>query len=138
MTEPAEEQMTEPTEEQIAERAARANRATRGAFAATLCLESLTVLLIPRAIAQTDSALTPAKTWTLVTLSVVLFVGAFLLRRPWGIALGAALQLALVAASLLEPAFVIVAVIFVAVWGYIAHTRHELVGTPSGWQMFTR
>jgi hypothetical protein len=129
-------QYIEPTPEQIAERAQRANRATRGALAATLCLESLTVLLVPRAIAQTSTGLSGGKTAFLVGLAVVLFLVACLLRRPWGIGAGSAGQAVLLATAVLAPAFLVVGVFFVAVWVWILHTRHQLVGTPSGWRMF--
>ena len=53
MSEPA-RPAAEPTPEQIAERARRADRATRGVMAGVLGLEAIIVLLVPRAIAFTS------------------------------------------------------------------------------------
>jgi len=136
MSEPdAPQEWTEPTPEQRAERAERANRATRGALAATLCLEALTILLVPRAIAQTSVGLGGAKTAVLVGLAVALVVIGFLLRRPWGIGVGSVAQLAVLATALWVHSFVVVAALFLGVWGFILHIRRQLVGTPSGWRM---
>jgi hypothetical protein len=123
------------TEAEDDARRVRANRATRGALAAILCLEAFVVLLIPRAIAQTAEGLNGPKTTALVVLAVVLIVTGFLLRRPWGIGLGSALQLVLAATIYLVPILAIVIVIFVALWLYLLQTRHQLLGTPSGWRM---
>lgn len=124
-----------PTPEQLAERAVRADKATRGALAATLCLEGVTMFLMPRAIAQTDVGLDTAKTVFLIGLAVGLIVVAFLQRRPWGIAAGSVGQALMLASSVLAPSFLVVSGFFAAVWGFILHTRHQLVGTPSGWRI---
>jgi uncharacterized protein DUF4233 len=124
-----------PTEEELEGRRTRANRATRGALAAILCLEAFVVLLIPRTIAQTAEGLNGTKTGLLVGLAVVLVVTGFLLRRPWGIGLGSALQLLVAATILLVPIIAVVVVIFLGLWLYLLQTRHQLVGTPSGWRM---
>ncbi|HJQ43606.1 MAG TPA: hypothetical protein VJ831_11010, partial [Jatrophihabitantaceae bacterium] len=47
----------EPTPEQVAERAKRADKATRSALAGVLGLEAVVVLLVPRAIAFTETGL---------------------------------------------------------------------------------
>ena len=129
------ERAPEPTADELAERQARANRATRGGMAAILCLEAFVVLLIPRAIAQTSEGLSSTKTLTLVAFAVVLIATGFLLRRRWGIALGSALQIVLIATIVLVPVLAVVVVFFLALWGYLLQTRHQLVGTPSGWRM---
>ncbi|MCW2523091.1 MAG: conserved rane protein of unknown function [Frankiales bacterium] len=125
----------EPTEEQLRERQQRANRATRGGMAGILCLEAFVVLLIPRTIAQTSVGISSGKTIVLVAVAVAMVVTGFLLRRPWGIGLGSALQVVLALTIALVPAIAIVVVIFMAIWGYMLRTRHELVGTPSGWRI---
>jgi hypothetical protein len=125
----------QPSEDEIAQRRARANRATRGALAAILCLEAFVVLLIPRTIAQTSEGLNGVKTAILIGLAIVLVATGFLLRRPWGIGLGSVLQLLVAATIVLVPVIAIVVVIFLALWLYLLQTRHELVGTPSGWRM---
>ena len=126
---------TEPTAEELADRRLRANRATRGGLAAILCLEAFVVLLVPRAIAQTSTGLNGTKTWLLVGLAVVLVATGFLLRRPWGIGLGSGLQLVVAATIVLIPPIAIVVVFFLFIWWYLLRTRHQLVGTPSGWRM---
>jgi hypothetical protein len=123
------------TERELAERRLRANRATRGALAANLCLEAFVVLLIPRAIAQTAEGLGGTKTVILLALAVVLVATGFLLRRPWGIGLGSALQVLVAGTIALVPILSVVVVLFVGIWAYLLHLRHQLVGTPSGWRI---
>jgi hypothetical protein len=113
----------------------KADRATRGVLAALLCLEAFVVLLIPRAIAQTSVGLSPAKTILLLVFAVVLVVVASQLRRTWGVAVGSLLQVLLLATVVFVPALIIVVVLFIGIWVYVLRTRHQLVGTPSGWRM---
>ena len=80
----------------------KADRATRGVLSALLALEALVVLLVPRAIAQTDTGLDTTKTVILVVLAVVLLMTAFLMRRRWAVGLGSALQVAVLATGVLE------------------------------------
>jgi hypothetical protein len=134
-SEPTDPDEWEPTEEQLRERQQKANRATRGGMAGILCLEAFVVLLIPRTIAQTSEGLSGFKTIVLVTLAVLMVLTGFVLRRPWGIGLGSALQVLLALTIVLVPAIAIVVVIFMAIWLYMLQTRHQLVGTPTGWRM---
>jgi Protein of unknown function (DUF4233) len=124
-----------PTPEQVAERAVRADRATRRALAGVLCLEALVVLLVPRALAQTAHGLDAAQTGTLISLAVVQVAGAVVIRRRWGVAVGSVLQLPFLAAGLWLPLFFVVAAIFIGVWLYLLNVRRELVGTPGGFRM---
>jgi uncharacterized membrane protein len=124
-----------PTPEQVAARATKANRATRAAMAAVLGLEALLVLLLPRAIAFTSTGLGLTRTLILVALAVVLVAAAGLVRRPFGVAVGSAMQVLFLLTGLLLSAMFVVAVIFLCIWGRLLVTRHELVGTPSGWRM---
>ena len=135
MTEPEQSVESELTAEEQEARRNKANRATRGGLAGILCLEAFVVLLVPRAIAQTSVGLNGSKTVLLVALAVVLVAVGFLLRRPWGIAVGSVLQVVLAATVVLVPAMIIVVVFFVAIWVYLLRTRHQLVGTPAGWRM---
>ena len=140
MTDPAaarEEEPTrpaEPTPEQIAERARRANRATRGALAGVLGLEALVVLLIPRAIAFT-TGLGPVRTTICIGLAVLLVVAAAMLRRPWGIAVGSALQIAFLATGIMIVTMFLVGALFIAIWLRLLMLRRELVGSPGGFRM---
>jgi hypothetical protein len=131
---PEQAQHEEPTPEQRAERAARANKATRGALAGILGLEAVVTLLVPRAIAFT-TGLGLTRTLILVGLAVLMIIAAGLLRRPFGIGVGSALQVLFVLTGILLPAMFVVGVIFAAIWGYLLSLRHELVGTPGGWRL---
>jgi hypothetical protein len=135
VTEPDQSVESELTAEEQEARRNKANRATRGGLAGILCLEAFVVLLVPRAIAQTSVGLNGSKTGLLLALAVVLVAVGFLLRRPWGIAVGSVLQVVLAATVVLVPAMIIVVVFFVAIWVYLLRTRHQLVGTPAGWRM---
>jgi hypothetical protein len=117
------------------DRRRRADRATRGALAALLCLEAFVVLLVPRAIAQTTQGLSTATTLLLVGLAVLLVGAGFVLRRPWGIGLGSALQLLVAATVVLIPVLVVVIALFLLLWWYVLRTRRQLLATPSGWRM---
>jgi hypothetical protein len=127
--------VAEPTEEELASRRAKADRATRAVLAALLCLEALVVLLVPRAIAQTSTGLDAAKSVVLIGLAVVLLVTAGLLRRPWGIGLGSALQLAVLATSVLAHALIIIGLMFIGLWWWVLTMRRDLAGKPGGLRM---
>jgi hypothetical protein len=133
-SQPTESQPTEPTPEQYAERARRANKASRGALAGVLGLEALVVLLIPRAIAFT-TGLGPVRTTICIGLAVVLVIAAALVRRPWGIGLGSALQVAFFATGIMIATMFLVSALFIAVWLRILLFRHEVVGSPGGVRM---
>jgi len=134
MSEPG-QPVSEPARADDPERLKRADRATRGAAAGLLCLEAFVVLLIPRAIAQTSSGLDATKTVLLIGLAVLLVACGFLLRRRWGIGAGSVLQVLVAATVLLIPVLAIVVVFFLLLWWYVLRTRHQLLGTPSGWRM---
>jgi len=124
-----------PTPEQVAERAVRANRATRGALAGVLALEALVTLLVPRALAFTETGLGVTRTVLLISLAVLMIVAAGLVRRPFGIGFGSALQVLFVLTGVMLVAMFVVGVIFAAIWGRLLMLRHELVGTPGGWRL---
>jgi Protein of unknown function (DUF4233) len=125
----------EPTAEQVAERAARADRSTRGALAAILGLEALVVLLVPRAIAFTATGLGGVRAGVLIGLAVLLVAAAAVQRRSWGIGVGSALQVPFLLTGVWLTAMFVVAAIFLAIWLYLLNLRHELVGTPGGLRM---
>ena len=124
----------EPTAEQYEARARRADKATRSVLAAVLGLEALVTLLIPRTIAFT-TGLGPVRTGLCIGLAVVLVLAAGLVRRPWGIGLGSALQVAFFATGILIATMFLVAALFMAVWLRVLMFRHEVVGTPGGLRM---
>jgi hypothetical protein len=126
--------VNQPTPEQIAERAVRADKATRGALAGILGLEALVTLLVPRAIAFT-TGLGGTRTGLLVGLAVLMLVAAGLMRRRVGIGAGTLLQVPFLLTGILLAAMFVIAVIFAGIWLYLLNLRHELVGTPGGIRM---
>ncbi len=126
-----------PTEEQIAERARRADRATRGVLAAVLALEALVTLLVPRALAFSGTGLGVTRTLLLVGLALAMVLAAGLLRRPWGIGFGSALQVVFLLTGVWLLAMLVIAAIFAAVWVRVLMLRHEIVGTPGGVRLLT-
>jgi hypothetical protein len=54
--------------------------------------------------------------WLGLGLSLLCFVGAGLVRRPWGVTLGWLLQLATFAAATVVPAMAVVGAIFLVLW----------------------
>jgi len=110
------------------------NRATRRVLSAVLCLESFSVLLVPRALART-TRLGGLKTGLLLGFAALLLAAAAVQRRRWGIGLGSALQVPLLLIGIWTHAFFIVGALFLGVWLYVLNLRHELVGTPGGVRM---
>jgi hypothetical protein len=125
----------EPTPEQWEARRVRANRATRGVLAGILCLEAFVLLLMPRALAQTQAGLGTTKTVILIGLAVVMVIAGFLLRRAWGIGVGSVLQLAFLASGAFLPITLIASVLLVGSWLWVLNLRHDIVGTPGGLRM---
>jgi hypothetical protein len=105
---------------------ARAERAVRGAVAATLCLEALTVLFVPRAIAQFGVGLTTPRLVFVLGLAGLLLVTAFLLRSWVGLVVGSALQVGVLATGLLTGAMYVVGALFALTWVYLLWLRREL------------
>jgi hypothetical protein len=99
----------------------------RAAFAATLCLEALTVLFVPRAIAQFGPGLTATRLTLLLGLAGLLLVAAFLQGYPAGRLLGSVLQAGVVATGLLTAAMYVLGVLFTAVWLYLLRLRRDLL-----------
>jgi len=125
----------EHTAEELAERARRADGATRATLAGVLGLEALVVLLVPRALVASHSGLGTTKTLILVALAVLLIAAASMVRRPYGIAVGTAMQVPLMLTGILIVAMFILGAIFWAVWYRILVLRRDVVGTPRGLRM---
>jgi hypothetical protein len=103
-------------------------RAVRGAFAATLSLEALTVLFVPRAIARVGTGLTATRLALTLGLAGLLLVAAFLQRRRAGLVLGSVLQPAVIATGLLTATMYVLGALFAAVWVYLLRVRRALLG----------
>ncbi len=91
-------------------------------------------MLVPRAIAFT-SGLSTADTVILIVLAVVLFLAAGLVRRPWGIAVGSAMQVVFFASGVFITTMFVVGAIFGLIWWRVLVLRHEVVGSPGGWRL---
>ena len=104
----------------------------RGAAAAILVLEGIAVLFVPRGIAQSGPGLTGFRLTVLLLLALVLILAAGLQRRPAGLLVGTALQVALLLTGLFNGVMWIVGGAFVLIWLYMLQVRKELLGSPFG------
>jgi hypothetical protein len=110
----------------------RAGRALNGAAAAVLILEGITVLFVPRAIAQSGPGLTGVRLTLLLVLAAVLIVASGLQRRSWGVIAGTALQAPLLLTGLMAGVMWFLAGLFVLIWLYLLQIRKDLLGSPFG------
>jgi hypothetical protein len=106
---------------------ARRARAMRGVFAATLALEALTVLLVPRAIAQFGPGLTAWRLGLLLGLAGSLLLAALSQRRRWGVPLGTALQAGIIATGVLIASMYVLGAVSAGVWAYLLWLRRDLL-----------
>jgi hypothetical protein len=84
-------------------------------LAAILVFEALVVALAIPVAVLADGRGTPAAV-TLAVLAVLLVVGAGLVRRPGGVAVGWALQVLVCLSGLLVPAMAVLGLVFLGVW----------------------
>lgn len=102
--------------------------AVRGVAMAALVLESLVVLLAVQPIRMVAPD-TPG--WGLGVVALVALaclVAAGLLRRRGGWWVGTAVQGAVIATGLLQPAMFVLGAVFLAVWLYVLHLRRTVAG----------
>jgi hypothetical protein len=84
-------------------------------LAALLVLEAVVVALaIPVAVLAVGRGASSA--WALGGLAVLLVLAAGLVRRPYGVALGWAMQVLVLLAGLLVPALAVLGLVFLGVW----------------------
>lgn len=95
----------------------------RNIFAVILVLESIVVVL-----ALLLPGIDPAAIWIIAGLAVLMIVAAGLQRRPWGLGLALALQVATVACGLLVPALGVMGVVFGLVWAFLLYLRRDVAG----------
>jgi hypothetical protein len=105
----------------------RTVRAVRGVFSATLTLEALVVLFVPRAVAQFGTGLTATKLVILVVLAVLLVATALVVKRRWALVVGSVLQLAIIACGVMTSAMYVLGAIFGAIWLYELQIRKQLL-----------
>ncbi|WP_307864683.1 DUF4233 domain-containing protein [Allobranchiibius sp. CTAmp26] len=96
------------------------DRMTRRLAAVVVAFQVVVVLLgglVAYAIAKSrDGVGHPAYLWVGGVLAVLCIVTAGTMRRPWGVALGWAVQIATLAAVFVVPLMFVVGVIFLALW----------------------
>jgi hypothetical protein len=88
----------------------------RGILAAVLVFEGLVVFfatLVAKDLSDVDGA---TVWWVGGTASLACLMLAGFLRRPWGLTVGSALQVVLIAAGFVVPAMFFLGVIFAALW----------------------
>ena len=101
-------------------------RGLRGVMAGTLVLEFITVALALPVVAKLGDGLSSAAGWTVGILAALMLVAAFVQRRPWGLGLALALQVAMIACWPLVPPLGGLGVVFALVWAYFLWLRHDL------------
>jgi hypothetical protein len=99
----------------------------RGVFAALLVLEAIVVGLALLVLPKFGAGATPAAVAVIGGVAVAMVVAAGLQRRPWGLALALALQVAVVACGLLVPALGAMGLVFAAVWAGVLLMRRDVL-----------
>jgi hypothetical protein len=108
----------------------RAARALGGAGAAVLLIEGITVLFVPRGIAQSGPGLSGGRLWLLLALALVLILAAGVQRRPQGVVIGTVLQVPMLLTGLLNGVMWFLGGAFVLVWIYLLELRKDMLGSP--------
>ena len=98
----------------------------RGVFAALLVLEAIVVGLALLVLPKFGAGATPLGVSLIGGLAVAMVVASGLQRRPWGLGLALALQVATIACGLLVPALGIMGLVFAAVWGAVLLMRRDV------------
>lgn len=98
----------------------------RGIFAATLVLEAIVVLLSLLVLSKFGEGATVGGVTAIVGLAVAMVVASGLQRRPWGLGLALALQVAMIACGVLVPVLGALGVLFGLVWVGLLLFRREV------------
>ena len=98
-------------------------RGLRGIFAGVLVMEAIVVGLALLVVGRLGSGLGGPAGWYTAGLALAMVVAACVQRRPWGLGLALALQLAMVAGWFAHPALGGLGLLFVMVWGYLLYVR---------------
>ena len=102
-------------------------RGLRGVFAATLTLEAIVVLLSLLVLSKFGAGATAPGVTVIVGLALAMIVAAGLQRRPWGLRLALALQVAMVACGFLVPVLGALGMLFGLVWAGLLLFRRDVV-----------
>ncbi len=119
--------MSEPASEPSAPTAPDPMKGIRGVFAAMLVLEAIVVLLALLVFARFGSGPATVGVAVIVGLALLMVVGSGLQRRPWGLWLALALQVAtIVAGFVLVTPLGVVGVVFALVWVGLLLMRRDV------------
>ncbi len=99
----------------------------RGVYAALLVLEAIVVGLALLVLPKFGEGATPLGIALIGGVAVLMVVAAGLQRRPWGLGLALALQVATLLCGLLVPALAVMGLVFAAVWAGILLMRRDVV-----------
>jgi len=98
-------------------------RGLRGIFAGRLVMEAIVVGLALLVVGRLGGGRGGPAGWYTAGLALAMVAGACVQRRPWGLGLALALQLAMVAGWFAHPALGGLGLLFVGVWGYLLYVR---------------
>src|SRR5256885_15508396 len=98
-------------------------RGLRGIFAGVLVMEAIVVGLAVLVVGRLGGGLGGPAGWYTAGLAVAMGVGACVQRRPWGLGLALAPQLAEGAGWVSHPALGGLGLLFVGVWGHLLYVR---------------
>lgn len=104
----------------------------RGVFAATLLMEAIVVGLALLVVARFGGGIGSAGGWYTGLLALAMLVAAGLQRRPFGLGLALALQLAMIVGAFAHPALGAMGVLFALVWTYLLYLRRQLARRMAG------
>lgn len=98
----------------------------RGVFAGTLVMEAIVVGLALLVVGRLGAGVGTVGGWYTGLLALALVVASGLQRRPWGLALALALQVAMVVGWFAHPSLGVTGVLFCAVWGFLLYVRRAV------------
>ncbi|AZA14122.1 DUF4233 domain-containing protein [Corynebacterium choanae] len=102
----------------------------RGVMAGTLVMEAISLLLVLTVIGRIDQGLywSPLRAGYVTVIGVAMVLLAFLLKQRWAMTANWVLQgLAVLGGLIVHPSMGIMALIFLAVWGYIWYLKGVIV-----------
>jgi hypothetical protein len=99
----------------------------RGILAGTLVMEAILVALALLVVGRFGGGPGGLAGWYTAGLAMAMLAAAFVQRRPWGLALGLGLQLAMVVGWFAHPALGVMGLLFLLVWAYLLYLRHEVI-----------
>lgn len=103
-------------------------KGVRGVMAGTHIMEAIVILLVLTVVTRVDGG-ESATTFNLIYvtgLGLLMIVAAFLQKAKFADALNIGLQVLAVAGFFVHVSMGVVALMFVAVWWYIYHLKHNL------------